>query len=162
MQRVQYQPTRTKQQPPLVHLFTKICRAALVFIRRDAQKPPLQPTYGPFRVIDRKEIVFCCGTQQSARRSLSTGTNLHTLHTHLNHSQNTPRITHKRLCSQHPLINIPQSHHLQSFVPGQDVEFSGMIVSFSLIHSFNFTRSLCNSLEGELCSVSLYYLFVRS
>ena len=58
MSNIQYQPTRQPSQPPtFVHKDLNQCTH--VFVRHDAIKPPLQPTYdGPFKVIDCKERHF--------------------------------------------------------------------------------------------------------
>ena len=174
MQSVQYQPTRTKlQQSTFVHKDLQNCTH--VFIRRDAWKTPLQPTYdGPFRVIDRKDRYFVVSLNNSRQNALSINRlkpaySIHTPETLTKHSSiSLINISLNTL----PLVTIPHHCHLQLFIPGPDVGFSGLIVSFkhfNLTHIMTLcTRSLCNSLEGELCSVSLLnidfcnYLFVRS
>ena len=58
MSNIQYRPTRQPSQPSTcVHKDLNQCTH--VFVRHDAIKPPLQPTYdGPFKVIDCKERHF--------------------------------------------------------------------------------------------------------
>ena len=73
MQCVQYQPTRTKQQQStrtIVHKDLQSCTH--VFIRRDAQEPPLLPTYdGPFRVIDQREWYFVVALNNNQQDTVS-------------------------------------------------------------------------------------------
>ena len=73
MQSVPYQPTRTCTKPQhstFVHKDLHTCTH--VFVRRDAQKPPLQPTYdGPFKVIDRKERFFVVALNGNRQDTIS-------------------------------------------------------------------------------------------
>ena len=73
MQSVQYQPTRTCTKPQhstFVHKDLHTCTH--VFVRRDAQKPPLRPTYdGPFKVIDRKERFFVVALNGNRQDTIS-------------------------------------------------------------------------------------------
>ena len=65
-----------------------------MFIRRDAQKPPLQPTYdGPFRVIDRKERYFIVALNNGRQDTISIDRlkpaySIHTSETLTKHSNN--------------------------------------------------------------------------
>ena len=85
MSNIQYRPTRQLSQPSTcVHKDLNQCTH--VFVRHDAIKPPLQPTYdGPFKVIDCNERHFVTELNPNDRTLFQLiVSNLLTLYTHLN------------------------------------------------------------------------------
>ena len=126
MQRVQYQPTRTKQQQSTRTFVHKDLQSCTRVIRRDAQKPPLQATYdSPFRVIDRKERCFVVALNNwQDTVTIDRLKPVYTTHTSELLTEHSDDHSHKHLSSQHP----PSRKHCTQLsppvVPGQDVEFS--------------------------------------
>ena len=142
MQSVQYQSIHTKlQQSTCSQIFAKLHSCLW---KHPNVWWPLQSDW-----LQRK--VFCCCTQrQSGRHNLYWSAPTRLLYTYFWNT--TLIITLINISLKTPLMIIPHRHHLQLFVPGPDVGFSDLIVSF--IHIMC-ARSLYNSLEGELCRVSL-------
>ena len=88
-----------------------------MFIRRDAQKPPLQPTYdGPFRVIDRKERYFIVALNNNRQDTVSIDRLKPAYVTHTSESltEHSTDHSHKHLSSQHPPS---RKHSTQSSPP---------------------------------------------
>ena len=90
MNSIQYRPTRQASQPStFVHKDLEHCTH--VFVRHDASKPPLQPTYdGPFKVLDRKERHFLVELNPKRQDTISIDRlkPAYSVHTH-EHSQST-------------------------------------------------------------------------
>ena len=71
MNNIRYQPTRQpSRQSTFVHKDLSQCTH--VFVRHDATKPPLQPTYdGPFKVVERKDRHFIVELKPNRQDSIS-------------------------------------------------------------------------------------------
>lgn len=91
---IRYQPTRQPSRPStFVHKDLSQCTH--VFVRHDATKPPLQPTYdGPFKVVERKDILLLNSNLMNRTLSQLIVSNQLTLYTLLNTLILYPFITH--------------------------------------------------------------------
>ena len=157
MQSVQYQPTHMKsQQSTFVH--KELLNCTHVFVRWDAWRPLLQPTHdGPFRVIDRKERYFVVALNDSRQDTISIDRLKPAYFIHIPESltEHSSNRFHQHLTCH--LIIIPHNRHLQLFVPGLDVGFSYLTVSFKHFNPYYVYSFIMHSLEGELFSVSLLH-----